>query len=367
MHAGLIALARDHPGTVELLAYRPGGRLEALDAMSAISSRGDDLVTALAPGRPAAASFEAVTGIETAVIGDVSPAETRSGLVVVAEAHRVGPWELSSVVASAAASGGRVVLLAPAARLEASFGTAATLARHVGRFAREAPSVPPGDGVPPERHCFAGREVLVVADGQAARETLLATWRRGRDSGQRPLVVASDDAVVARLRAWLLESGGSPGEVVETRRLAGRLAPPGRPSGRLVVLGRLPKGVAASSECVQVAIASPRLSAAERLGRAAEVAGPRYLVSELGPVPSRGPDRSAWRAGATAIEAFRARWSIDDREHALGDRSTMRALGPVAVGDLAETRLDLRHAASTLEARTPGRGRRPLEAPGRGR
>jgi hypothetical protein len=268
-----------------------------------------------------------------------------------------------------------VILVAPSAGLGARFGTAAILApdlagfAHVGRS--DAPSVAVSGAGVPERHCFAGREVLVVADGPAAREVLLETWQRGRESGQRPLVVASDDAVVASLRASVRDAGGSPDEVVEARRLAGRLAGwragPG-PSGQLVVLGALPNGVAgvAPTECVHVAIVSPQCSAGERLGRAAEVARPRHLVSELGATRSGGSDRSAWRAGATAIEAFRLRWSIDDHAHAVGDRSTLRSLGLAAAADLAETRLKLRNAIRTIELAAPRRGR-TLEAPGRSR
>jgi hypothetical protein len=363
IHEKLTKLVRGHPETVELLAYHPGGRLAALDAIGGISSR------------PAAASFEAVTGIETTAVGDVPPGRPRTGIVVVAEAQRMGPWELASVLESSLAGGGRVILVAPSAGLGARFGTAAILApdlagfAHVGRS--DAPSVAVSGAGVPERHCFAGREVLVVADGPAAREALLETWQRGRESGQRPLVVASDDAVVASLRASVRDAGGSPDEVVEARRLAGRLAGwragPG-PSGQLVVLGALPNGVAgvAPTECVHVAIVSPQCSAGERLGRAAEVARPRHLVSELGATRSGGSDRSAWRAGATAIEAFRLRWSIDDHEHAVGDRSTLRSLGLAAAADLAETRLKLRNAIRTIELAAPRRGR-TLEAPGRSR
>ena len=375
IHEKLTKLVRDHPETVELLAYRPGGRLAALDAIGGISSRPGAPVSAVAPGRPAAASFEAVTGIETTAVGDVPPGRPRTGTVVVAEAQRMGPWELASVLESSLAGGGRVILVAPSAGLGARFGTAAILApdlagfAHVGRS--DAPSVAVSGAGVPERHCFAGREVLVVADGPAAREVLLETWQRGRESGQRPLVVASDDAVVASLRSSVRDAGGSPDEVVEARRLAGRLAGwragPG-PCGQLVVLGALPNGVAAvaPTECVHVAIVSPQCSAGERLGRAAEVARPRHLVSELGATRSGGSDRSAWRAGATAIEAFRLRWSIDDHEHAVGDRSTLRSLGLAAAADLAETRLKLRNAIRTIELAVPRRGR-TLEAPGRSR
>ena len=376
IHERLSKLVHGQPGAVELLAYRPGGRLAALDELCRVSPNPGAPVVAVAPGRSAAASFEVVTGIETTAVGDVAPGHARTGLVVVAEAQRMGPWELSSVVESSLAGGGRVVLFAPVAGLEARFSTAAILAPDLAAFAPgsgcEEPSVP-GSGVSaPERHCFAGREVLVVADGPAAREALLATWRRGRDSGQRPLVVASDDAVVTWLRTSVRDAAGPSEDVVEARRLAGRLAGWRAGSGpcrQLVVLGALPNGAmgVAPGECVHVAIVSHQCSADERLGRAAEVARPRYLVSELGAVRSDGADRSAWRAGATKIEAFRQRWSIDDQEHAFGDRSTLRSLGRAAAVEAAETRLKFRDALGLTERAVPLAVRRTPEAPGRSR
>jgi conjugative relaxase-like TrwC/TraI family protein len=376
IHEGLRKLVHGHPETVELLAYRPGGRLAALDELGGISSKLGAPVVAVAPGRPAAASFEAVTGIETTAVGDVAPGHSLTGLVVVAEAQRMGPWELSSVVASSLAVGGRVVLFAPVAGLEARFSTAAILAPDLATFAPgsgcDKPSVTESSVSAPERHCFAGREVLVVPDGPAAREALLATWRQGRESGQRPLMVASDDAVVAWLRASVRDAAGPSEDVVEARRLAGRLAgwrAGSGPCGQLVVLGALPNGAmgVAPGECVHVAIVSPQCSVGERLGRAAEVARPRYLVSELGAVRSGGSDRSAWRAGATKIEAFRRRWSIDDQEHAVGDRSMLRSLGRAAVGDAAETRLKFRDALGLTEQAMPLVVRRSLGTPGRSR
>ncbi len=376
IHERLTELVRNHPESVELLAYHPGGRLEALDAIGAIASRPGTSVTAVAPGRPAAASFESVTGIETTALCDLSPQSARTGVVVAAEAQRMGPWELSSLVESSLAGGGRVILVAPSASMNARFGTAAILAPDIARLVpdsrAEVQSVAQVEAAAPERHCFGGREVLVVADGPQAREALLATWQQGRESGQPLFVVASDDAFVAALRASIRQAGGLAEDVVEARRLAGRLrsrreGPHGE--AKLAVLGTLPSGLAglAPGECVHVAIVSPQRSTADRLGRAAEVARPLYLVSELGAVRSGGPDRSAWRDGATAIETFRHRWSIEDGEHAVGDRSTQRSFGLAGLRDLAETRLELKSAIRAIQPRTPPLGRRTLEAPGRSR
>ena len=368
-HERLTRLVHDHPEAVELLAYLPGGRLEALDTIGGALSRPEAPVGAVAPGRVAAASFEAVTGIETVAVADVPAGLARAGTVVVAEAHRLGPWELSSVVESSRAGGGRVVLLAPLRALEAGSGTAAVLAPHLAAFAhgdRSFDTAVPGAGaLMSERHCFAGSEVLVVADGPAARAALVETWRQGRAAGNAPLVVASDDAVVRSLRDAVQQAGGSPEAVVEARRLAAQLARSPLES-RIAVLGALPSGVRdlPPARCVHVTIVASHASAAERLGRAAEVARPRYLVSELGVIPSSSSGRSAWRDGAKAIETFRRRWSIDDRTHAVGDQRTLRSLGSAAAGEEAATRLQVRQALRSIDRAPPARGRHSLEVPG---
>ena len=91
-------------------------------------------VAAIAPGRVAAASFEAVTGIETTAVGEMPPSWDWTGDVMVAEAQRMGPWELSSVVESSLEAGGRAILFAPSAALGARFATAAVLAPQLAPF-----------------------------------------------------------------------------------------------------------------------------------------------------------------------------------------------------------------------------------------
>jgi conjugative relaxase-like TrwC/TraI family protein len=371
VHDGLTRIVRELPGAVRILAYPPGGRLGALDALGSLASCRDRAVAAVAPGRAAAASFEAVTGIETAAFsGGLPPVIAGAGaVVVVAEAHRVGPWELSSVLESTLGAGGRAVLFAPRAALEGQYLTTAVLAPHLDAFAVELSpadrSRVAGAGGGPEiseRYGFAGRQVLVAPDGATARAMVFATWEQGRASGQAPLLVASDVAVVRALRDSVHGAGGSPGDVVEARGL-------GRSDLErdLVVLGRRPSaiGEAPPARCVQVVIVPPQCSALDRLSRAAEAAHPPYLEAELGPVRSAGPDRAAWRAGAAAIETFRGRWSIDDHGQAFGDRSALRAIGSAAVGDLAETRLHVREAVRAIERAAPARERRALEAPAR--
>ena len=128
----------------------------------------------------------------------------------------MGPWELSSVVGSSLAGGGRVILFAPSAALDARFGTAAVLAPDLALFApgasSDVPSVPGSGPGAPESHCFAGREVLVVADGPAARSTAgdmaagpsvgaTAACRRERRRGRRLV------ACLGPRRRWLARRG----------------------------------------------------------------------------------------------------------------------------------------------------------------
>ena len=384
LHERLERTVRHNPGAISLLAYRPGERLAALDALGVLASRRDGPVGVMHLGVLAAASFESVTGIETAAVAGWAGSGAGAGaggVTVVAEAHRLGPWELSSVVESCVATGGRAVLFAPTAALESEFVTASILAPHLVSFSPEAwsreRSTVRGGGVVAEGHGFSGKEVIVVPDGAAARDALLSTWIERRASAGGALLVASDDAVVLALRESVRAAGGRPDDVVEARRLAGRLAGrivagPPAPSvePQIVVLGPLPSGlgdVPAAVGCVHVAIVPFQAPGTERLGRAAEVARPRHLVSELGSARSSPSDRSAWRAGATAIETFRRRWSIDDPEHAFGDRNAVLARGVGAAGDLADTKLKVRAAVRALDLATPARARRTREVPDRSR
>jgi conjugative relaxase-like TrwC/TraI family protein len=387
LHDRLGDLVRDHPGAVELVAYDPGERLDALDKLGDLISERGRRVTAVAPGRVAAASFEAVTGIETVPVAqlELSPAMRHEGvvdgLVVLAEAQRLGPWELASALESTLGRGDSVVVFVPAASLKNRFGTASTLAAHLGyvvpnglskdepRASRERIFSARGRG--PESHSFDGREVTLVTDGRTARDELIRAWQSERDSGRRSFVVASEDAVVARLREVLEDAGGSPEEVIEARRLNGVLANERRSpraESRFVVLGALPVGVAESlgDGLSHVAVVPAQLSPADRIGRAAEVARPRYLISKLGPIPGSLSERAHWRHGATAIETFRQHWSITDHEHAFGDSATLRSLELKAPVEMAETRLELHRALRSGDRFLAGM-RHGLEAPGRWR
>jgi conjugative relaxase-like TrwC/TraI family protein len=371
-------LLQAHRGAVELLGYRPGERLEALDTLGGFLSEPETQIVALAPGRAAAASFEAVTGIETTPVAALGGAAARpvggpgpGGIVVVAEAHRFGPWELSSLLQSSLASRSRVILFAPTASLEAGLGPVAVLAPDIRAFA--SPSLE--HGLTPgrseldthERHRFAGREVLVVGGGPAAREALVETWARARQAGQSWRIVASDDWVVRSLRESVCIGGGAADDVIEARRLAASNS--ARPEESFVVLGALPTslGEAQACRCLQVVVVPTHRGFDERLAVAAELARPRYLVSELGAVKSSFSERAAWRKGAQMIENFRRRFSIDDHEHAFGDRRALRNLDIAVFSEAAETRLKLRQAARVIEPSSPGAGRHSPASLGRSR
>ena len=310
IHDRLTSLVRDHPSTVQLLSYRPGGRLAALDALGGLSRSGAPVV-ALAPGRAAAASFEAVTGIETTAVSDLALACDWTGDVVVAEAQRMGPWELSSVVEPCIAAGGRVILFAPSAALGARFATAAILAPDLAPFApgdcSDTSHARGGVAALPERHCFAGREVLLVGDGPMARDALLEAWRRGRESGQRPL-----------LR----------GERRRGRRLAARQCRGRRRLGR-----RRRRGSSDGGPALKVACGAGPVWPTCRAGRTAERSRGRRArrmcscCDRFAAAPGVGTARASSRGRPAALPRFRARggplgnlWSGGVARRSDGDR-----------------------------------------------
>lgn len=54
-------------------------------------------------------------------------------------------------------------------------------------------------------------------------------------------------------------------------------------------------------------------------------APPRYLVPVVGPPPSGHDARVTWRRAIEAIERYRARWGVTDRQEALGAEPTLGA------------------------------------------
>ena len=159
--------------------------------------------------------------------------------------------------------------------------------------------------------------------------------------------------------------------VVGARQLAEVLArrrPGVDAKPRIAVLGLIPPHIRpeVSPDAVQVVIVARHRSIDERRGRAAELARPGYLVGELGPVPLLPAQRAAWRKGASAIEAFRERRSIEDQEHAFGSSKPLRSLEVAALADMAETQVKVRRALRSLE-RAPGLSREIVagRSPGR--
>ena len=370
-------LVQDHPGAVELLAYRPGERLAALDSLGRLLSEPQAQIAAVAPARNAAASFEAVTGIETTPVAALRrtasapvPGPAEAGVLVLAEAHRLGPWELSAMLESATASRSRVVLFAPAASLEASLGPAAVLAPHLGAF------VPPRldrARLRSSRGRTGGRAICSPAGKCSSWVTVQRRARphcsRGRRRARRASAALSWQATT-RSYGRSATRFATPGEgPTRSSRLAtSRAGRPRATTGRSSLWAPCrPRVREAASRFVQVAIAPVHRDPRERLAVAAELARPRYLVSELGAARSLPDERASWRRGAVAIETFRRRWSIDDSEHALGDRRTVRQLDGAALADAALTRLEVRRATTSVERSAPGSRRRSPETMGRSR
>lgn len=368
LHQRLVTLVRGHPGSVELLAYKPGARLEALDALGSLVLDEKRPLRAVAPGIVAAASLEATTGLEAISISQAAkgspPHDGSGGSVVVAEAHRFGPWEMASLLEPALESGDKIILFAPSVSLEARFATAGVLAPELEAFSPPVHRNPFGSQER-ESHLFGGREVVVAQSGAQARETLLEIWARERALGGRALIVASDDSVVARLREAVVDAGGLPGEVVEARGFSAAIArEKDAPVAvtKIAALGTTPElGRARTDLIVRVGVADGNLAPPDRVGRAAELARPQYLVSELGPVPALPTARATWRKGAVAIEAFRKRWSIGDEEHAFGDKKTLRDRNVVAFGEAVEASVKARQVRGSIEKQQPGRARSRAE------
>ena len=81
-----------------------------------------------------------------------------------------------------------------------------------------------------------------------------------------------------------------------------------------------------------------------RRAQAAEFAAPHYLMAAIGERPGDPAGRRAWRAGALAIESYRARYGIDD---------PLDAFGPAP--ESTSPRLDYEQARSAAKAVTAAR------------
>ena len=188
LHKSLEDLVGAYPGAVEILAYRPGERLAALDKIAELSSDPLRPVVALAPGRRAAASFEAVTGIDTVPVAHmrasragISAKLPESAVVVLAEAQRLGPWELASAMRPSLEGGGRVVLFAPAAALERAVrgrGRPCSSALLL-RARSHVPALHPPESAKRKDIHLAAVMSSLSAEPPQAREAMLKTWREG--------------------------------------------------------------------------------------------------------------------------------------------------------------------------------------------
>ena len=300
-------------GGVHLLAYEPGGRVEALDAAAAAAAGWPGPVVAVAPGARAAASFGALTGIATSPLDQITTPRRAAGtgadgLLVVAEAQRLGPFELSSLLA-AAGEGPTAVLVLPAGALGRA-GTPLAMAGGAAPAKRPAdlaevlglagPAPPP---IERSRHVVDGLDVRVVSSPAAARAEVEAAWRTATTAGASAAIVASDVAVLARVRAGV---GLAPGGPAPPDELVARTRPldvPARDADRILVLGA-PEQVAASwrrspGRCCLVVVAPPGSGPADHAAVALEAARERTLTRSRAIGAGRSPAGRAKEPGRT--------------------------------------------------------------------
>ncbi len=348
--ARLVRTARSmdeaRPGSVSLLAYRSGGRCEALDALSADVARWraeGRLVVAVAPGRMAAAAVESSIGADAVVLagrgstpGSV-PVVPRSVLVV-ADAQAFGPAALDAIVRAVAGGGADTVLLCPEHAVANRSVLSELSALGLRREARDGSPPwlqPPGgprqvetDG---DRHRFAAVEVTVVGSLGAACDEAARRLRAAAAEGRPALVVSADESVAAAVRQ---RAGAGEDAVLHSRRLRAPAAAASGPVPELVVIGGasvLRAGRTASPTVVRSHIlVAPAVvpRSADGLGRAAEAARPRYLVGELGRPGGGLAEREAWRAAAVAVEGYRQRWGVQDHTRAFGAEHPRRLEPP---------------------------------------
>jgi hypothetical protein len=135
----------------------------------------------------------------------------------------------------------------------------------------------------------------------------------------------------------------------------------------VIMLGSLPSGARpiAPTQCVHVAIVAPSCSPGATLARAAEVARPDYLLSELGSPPMSRSGRQAWREGVTAIEEFRQRWPGEGQLRNGGDPGAGRSQGQELRLAQAERRLKVNRVLRSIEMDNPGAQRDVVALAGR--
>jgi len=343
----LLAMAAARGDAVGFVGYEPHERFDALDSLSlaAASWRAEGReVIAVAPGRFAAAGFEAATGIETIVragmpAADGTPDRSRPELlataaragsvVVLAEVQCYGPAALEEIVQACAARDAGVVLfgrqraaehrpllreVASVAAMQVPFQPTVTHGRSVSADSSAA--------FPAPAHRFGGVDVTIVPSLGAARDEAV---RRLMCGPPATALVAGDQALVSAIRAV---PGVAPADVVHasslTDALAARAAGTAGAATHVVVLGGaavLRKGATAAAGVERSHIlVAPGVAAVtvDGLCWAAEAARPAYLNKVLGAPGSTPDERRAWRRGAALVETHRRTFGIDDRRCAFG-------------------------------------------------
>lgn len=289
-------------GRLAVVEYAAGGRLAALDdARTLVVGEAAHL---LAPGRVAASSAEALTGLPATSSPWQLPHD--GGSLVVVDPHALAPSELETALLVPGRR--RTVLVVPSTvvRRDELFARLSSAAHGGGPRQRREGLREPAPPLTVATLDLAGTTVQLAPSARAAVALTTALAAR-----EEVLVTAGGRDVLSELRVGTA--------------LAGRVVPPaglgrrpavlarGRGKPRLVVLGgadelRLPQQALDSFERTHVLVARPGVAPGDGYAaRAAELVRPGPLVRRIG-VPRRdAPGRGRWRQEAAVLLQGRPR------------------------------------------------------------
>ena len=264
---------------VRLLSYEKGGRLQALDRLAGLG--GDSSVVAVAPGKRAAESLAASTGIEADPLCRLEGQGGRLDWVVAAECSTLSRQEIERSIDLARSSGAGLVLFGPAERIASS--------RLLSGLVEAGRRLEPERAVPEESvFDLAIGPVVVEALSRpslaCARAARLALFEAAK--GRSALVIVPERCFVDAVRSGLRERGAASQVRVA---LAGRATPRGEET--VIALGQLAGGAKGGSLTRSVLVLP---GSGRREGRRAEP-GISLAGRSLSPPGKRPPDRGLWR------------------------------------------------------------------------
>ncbi|HEV2362451.1 MAG TPA: hypothetical protein VGS21_12170, partial [Acidimicrobiales bacterium] len=253
-------------------------------------------VIGIAPSRASARNLEAMTGVECVTRDDLGWLTVRPGsLVMVPTAARLDPRSLATVVGMCRSSGAGLVLMAPDPSRWADAVALEGIAHSVG--VASARTHPARNLAAMDTHEIHGVVVHVAASPDQALIGAVARAAELGAEGSRVALVVPDRSLHSEAGARTFLPRGA-----EALVAAGTL-------DSLVVVGdagSLPgrlRGAASGVGREHFAVVPSTLAAAERRGRAAEIALPAEAISRLG-VRLRDPEgRAAWRNAFSALDS----------------------------------------------------------------